>query len=76
MDLGKILNIALIVVSVLLIGAVLLQQRGSGIGTMFGGGGGEVYRSKRGAEKFLFNLTIILGVLLAAIAIALAILKS
>ena len=76
MDLGKILNIALIVVSVLLVGAVLLQQRGSGLGTLFGGGGGEVYRSKRGAEKFLFNVTIILGVLLGAIAIALAILKS
>jgi len=76
MDLGKVLNIALVVVSVLLIGAVLLQQRGSGIGSMFGGGGGEVYRSKRGAEKFLFNMTVLLGVLLAAIAIALAILKS
>lgn len=76
MDLNKILSIVEIVVSVLLVGAILLQQRGSGLGTMFGGGGGEVYRSKRGAEKFLYNATIILAVMLVAIAVAIAILKA
>lgn len=76
MDLNKILSIVGIVVSVLLVVAIILQQRGSGLGTMFGGGGGEVYRSKRGAEKFLYNATIILAVMLVAIAVAIAILKA
>ncbi len=76
MDLGKILSIVIIIVGVLLVGAILLQQRGSGLGTVFGGGGGEVYRSKRGAEKFLFNGTIILAVVFAALAVSLAILNS
>jgi preprotein translocase subunit SecG len=76
MDLGKILSIVILIVGALLIGSILLQQRGSGLGNMFGGGGGEVYRSKRGAEKFLFNGTIILAVTFAALAVAIAILNS
>jgi protein translocase SecG subunit len=54
-----------IVLSVLLIVAVILQPRGSGAGSLFGGpssiGGGEYYRSRRGFEKFLMYFTIILG---------------
>jgi protein translocase SecG subunit len=57
-----------IFIAVVLIFTVLLQQRGSGVGSMFGGtgsiGGGEYYRARRGLEKFLFYLTIILGVFL------------
>lgn len=51
-----------VVISILLTLAVLAQQRGSGLSATFGGGG-EVYTSKRGAEKVLFNATIILSVL-------------
>ncbi len=54
-----------ILISVILIISVLLQQRGSGVGTLFGGsgagGGGEFYRARRGVEKFLYYLTITLG---------------
>ena len=54
--------IAQIVVSILLIIAILLQNRGAGLGSAFGGSGG-VYLTKRGLEKKLFIVTIILAVL-------------
>ncbi|HEY4521967.1 MAG TPA: preprotein translocase subunit SecG [Candidatus Paceibacterota bacterium] len=56
-------------VSVLLIGVILLQQRGTGLGSSFGGSG-QFYRSKRGFEKFLFVSTIILAVVFSLTAIA------
>ena len=57
-----VLNIIQIVTAILLVVFVLLQQRGSGLGGAFGGGG-EVYQTKRGVEKGLFVATIITGVL-------------
>jgi preprotein translocase subunit SecG len=56
------LNVAQIVLSVALILAVLLQVRGGGLGGIFGQPG-SVYRTKRGMEKTLFQLTIALVVL-------------
>ncbi len=74
MDISQILNIAFIVVSVLLVIFILLQQQGSGLGTIFGGsGGGESYRSKRGVEKLFFNLTIILIVMFIFIGLSIAV---
>lgn len=61
----NIFAIIQIVVSVLLVGAVILQQRGSEAGIAFGGGG-ESFRSKRGLERFLYYATIILIVVFAA----------
>lgn len=46
-----------------------MQQKGSGLGSAFGGDS-AVYRTKRGAEKFIFRLTIILAVLFLATALA------
>lgn len=63
------LEISQIVLSVLLILAILSQQRGTGLSATFGGSGG-FYVSKRGAEKVLFNATIILGILFVANALA------
>ncbi|MFW5719463.1 MAG: preprotein translocase subunit SecG [Candidatus Dojkabacteria bacterium] len=57
-----------LVISILLILAVLMQQRGTGVGSLFGGpssiGGGEYFRARRGIEKFLFYSTIILATFL------------
>jgi len=50
-----------IVAAVLLIIAILMQNRGSGLGSAFGGDG-NVYRTKRGLEKQLFVITIVLAV--------------
>lgn len=58
----KTLPIIQIVVSLLLIAAILLQQRGTGLSATFGGEG-NVYRTKRGLEKIIFSATIILAVL-------------
>lgn len=44
-----------------LIGLILLQSSKGGLGG--GMGGGELYRTKRGAEKILFTTTIITAVL-------------
>lgn len=63
-----LLAILQITLSVLLIGAILLQQRGSGLGAAFGGEG-NVFRTKRGVEKGLFYLTIVLSVLFFVTAI-------
>jgi len=56
---NKILLIVQIVVAVLIVISVLLQNRAEGLGTMFGGGG-EIFRTKRGIEKFLYYGTIFL----------------
>jgi preprotein translocase subunit SecG len=53
------LNIAQVVVSVALILIVLFQVRGGGLGGIFGQPD-TVYRTKRGVEKLLFQLTIVL----------------
>ena len=50
-----------IVIAFLLILAIILQNRGSGTGAIFGGGS-QVFRAKRGAEKTLYYITIFLGV--------------
>ena len=55
------IKIAQVIVSILLIVAILLQNRGTGLGSAFGGSGG-VYLTKRGLEKKLFIATIVLAV--------------
>lgn len=59
---NNFINILIIIISVLLVTVILLQNRGSGVSGVFGGEG-NVYRTKRGAEKFLFYATIVLAVL-------------
>lgn len=56
------LNIIQIAISIALVATILLQQRGSGLSSAFGGGGG-VYYQKRGMEKMLFRATIGLSAL-------------
>ena len=64
------LIIAQMVLSVALTLALLLQVRGGGLGGIFGQAD-TVYRTKRGLEKTLFQLTIVLVVMFAAISLAL-----
>ena len=59
---NSILLIVQIILGVLLILSILIQQKGAGIGSTFGGEAG-MYRTKRGAEKLVFRATIILSVL-------------
>ena len=57
----KTLGIAQTVLAVLLVVAILLQNRGAGLSDTFGGSG-NIYQTKRGFDKFLFIATIILAV--------------
>ena len=59
------------IICVALIAAILLQSKGSGLGSVFGGDG-SVFRTRRGAEKGLFQLTIILAVVFGLLSIATA----
>ncbi|MDX9739046.1 MAG: preprotein translocase subunit SecG [Candidatus Dojkabacteria bacterium] len=59
-----------LIVCVLVVISILLQNRAEGLGKMFGGGG-EVYRTKRGFEKFLYYFTIFLTLLLVTISLIL-----
>ncbi len=61
-------SIAQIVLSIALILAILLQVRGGGLGGIFGQAS-TVFRTKRGVEKTLFQLTIGLVVLFITISI-------
>lgn len=65
----KIINIAEIVVSILLIISILLQNRGAGLSSTFGGDFGGYY-SKRGFEKFIVWFSIGLSVIFILLAIA------
>jgi len=65
----SLLNILQIVIAVLLIIAVSLQSRGGGLSSIFGGGGGS-FQTKRGLEKSLFTVTIILASLFLIISLA------
>ncbi|OGD63898.1 preprotein translocase subunit SecG [Candidatus Beckwithbacteria bacterium RBG_13_42_9] len=63
-----VVTIIQVVLSILLIGSILLQAKGTGLGTAFGGSG-EFYHTRRGVEQILFVLTIILIVAFFAISI-------
>ena len=70
----NILNIIQIAISGLLVVAILLQQRGTGLSGAFGGEGG-VYFKKRGAEKVIFIATIVLSTLLIISAVIRMVIK-
>ena len=66
----NILNILQIIVSVLLIVGILLQQRGSAMGSAFGQDGGAFYGTRRGAQKKILWATVTLGALFLLLSIA------
>ena len=61
-------NVVQIVLSVALILTILLQVKGGGLGGIFGQAD-TVYRTRRGVEKTLFQLTVVLAVLFIIVAI-------
>jgi preprotein translocase subunit SecG len=61
------INIAQILVAIVLTVVILLQAKGSGVGTALGGGTSGSFRTRRGVEKTLFQLTIVLAALFLAV---------
>lgn len=63
-------QIALIITSIALIISIVLQNKGVGLGGLTGQDAGSVYSARRGIEKTLFSITIILAVVFIALVIA------
>lgn len=63
-----VITIIQIIISVLLVTSILLQAPGSGLSPVFGGGG-ETFRTKRSAQKFLIIITVALAALLAILSV-------
>ena len=63
-------QIALIITSIALIVSIVLQNKGVGLGGLTGQDVGGVYSARRGIEKLLFNITIVLAVVFIALVLA------
>lgn len=63
------LNLAMILVSIVLMIVILAQSKGSGFSGAFGGDSSSIYRSRRGIEKVLFQFTIYAAVAYILIAL-------
>jgi preprotein translocase subunit SecG len=64
------LDVALIITSIGLIVSVVLQSKGAGLGGLTGSDTGGVFSARRGIEKTLFRVTIVLSVIFFLLAIA------
>ncbi len=62
MSINAILQIITIASAVLMVVSILLQQRGATLGAGFGSSG-ELYTTRRGVDKNLFEVTIVLAVI-------------
>lgn len=62
MNISEILSFVTVGAAVLMVLSILLQQRGASLGAGFGGSS-ELYTSRRGVDKNLFEATIVLAVI-------------
>jgi preprotein translocase subunit SecG len=59
---SSVFNVVQIILSILLVITILLQQKGAGVGGIFGGSS-NIYSTKRGVDKVLFYATIVIACL-------------
>ncbi|HSR19890.1 MAG TPA: preprotein translocase subunit SecG [Anaerolineales bacterium] len=64
------LDVALIIVAAALILSVILQSKGAGLGGLTGSDASSVFTARRGIERVLFWVTIVLSVLFFILAVA------
>jgi preprotein translocase subunit SecG len=64
----NLLQVAQIVIAVAVSASILLQARGTGLSSTFGGES-TAYRSRRGLERTLFRLTVVLIVVYVVISL-------
>jgi len=69
-------SIAQIILGIALIVMIMLEVRGSNLGGFVGGSDSPVYRTRRGFERVLFNLTIVVAILFFVLSIWNVILSS
>ena len=65
MDTNLLLQITTIGSAILMVTAILLQQRGASLGAGFGASG-ELYTSRRGVDKSLYRATVVLALIFVA----------
>jgi preprotein translocase subunit SecG len=58
-----------LLVAIVLIALLVVQARGGGLGGIFGGWGTPTFRTRRGLERTLFRLTIIVAIVFVIVAI-------
>jgi len=64
------IRIIQMILSLSVVGFILLQARGAGLGSAFGGSSaGSVFKTRRGVERLIFNITIVFIVLFAVISV-------
>ena len=62
-------DIALIITSIATVICVVLQNRGTGMGSIAGGDPGTIFTARRGVEKVLFNLTMVFSIALVVLVV-------
>jgi len=67
---------AILGIAILIVVVTLLQQSDASLGSAFGGADSSLHRTRRGFEKFLFILTIILGIVFAGLIVLSLVLKT
>lgn len=67
------LDVFQIILGIILITVIILQAKGTGLGSAFGGG--TNFHTKRGAEKFLFYATLIVSLLFVLVSLFNSLLK-
>ncbi|MBV8694955.1 MAG: preprotein translocase subunit SecG [Chloroflexi bacterium] len=66
----QVVRIIQIILSIAVISFILMQARGAGLGSAFGGSSaGSVFKTRRGVERLIFNITIVFVILFAVISI-------
>jgi preprotein translocase subunit SecG len=70
------LYIVEIIVSAVLVVIILLQAKGSGFSGVFGGETSQIYRTRRGLERRLFQFTIFLAVVFVLLSLVTSIVGS
>lgn len=68
MILNVFLGIAQVILAIGLIAAVLIQSKGEELGGVFGGGQ-SVYQTRRGIDKLLFTITVVMAIVFFGLAI-------
>ncbi len=66
---GNVVDISLVIVSVALILSVILQSKGAGLGGLTGADTGGIFTARRGVEKTLFYVTILLSLVFFILAV-------
>jgi preprotein translocase subunit SecG len=63
------IRIVQIILGIAVILFILLQARGAGLGSAFGSTSGAMFRTRRGVERLVFNITIVFVILFVAVSL-------